>query len=40
MATIEYKIVPHLWFDTEARLAAEFHTTVFDNSRIISTVMR
>ncbi|SEN46683.1 VOC family protein [Nitrosomonas marina] len=39
MATIEHKIVPHLWFDTEARQAAEFYTTVFDNSRIISTAM-
>ena len=28
------KIVPHLWFDTEAVEAAEFYTSVFGNSRI------
>jgi predicted 3-demethylubiquinone-9 3-methyltransferase (glyoxalase superfamily) len=30
------KIIPHLWFDTEAVDAAEFYTSVFDNSRIKS----
>lgn len=29
-------ITPHLWFDKEARQAAEFYTSVFDNSRITS----
>ena len=28
------KIVPHLWFDKEAVEAAEFYTSVFDNSKI------
>jgi predicted 3-demethylubiquinone-9 3-methyltransferase (glyoxalase superfamily) len=28
------KIVPHLWFDKEARGAAEFYTTVFADSKI------
>ncbi len=28
------KIIPHLWFDKEARAAAEFYTAVFDNSKI------
>lgn len=28
------KIVPHLWFDKEAKEAAEFYTSVFDNSKI------
>jgi predicted 3-demethylubiquinone-9 3-methyltransferase (glyoxalase superfamily) len=28
------KIVPHLWFDKEAKEAAEFYTYVFDNSKI------
>ena len=28
------KIVPHLWFDTEAGEAAEFYTSLFDDSRI------
>jgi predicted 3-demethylubiquinone-9 3-methyltransferase (glyoxalase superfamily) len=30
------KIVPNLWFDTEAEQAAEFYTSVFDNSRILN----
>lgn len=30
------KIVPHLWFDKEAKEAAEFYTSVFSNSKIIS----
>ena len=37
MATIKQKIVPHLWFDKEAKEAAEFYTSVFKNSRIKST---
>jgi predicted 3-demethylubiquinone-9 3-methyltransferase (glyoxalase superfamily) len=28
------KITPHLWFDKEARAAAEFYISVFDNSKI------
>lgn len=28
------KIVPHLWFDKEAKKAAEFYTTVFPDSKI------
>jgi len=38
MATIKQKIVPHLWFDREAREAAELYTSLFDDSRITSTV--
>jgi predicted 3-demethylubiquinone-9 3-methyltransferase (glyoxalase superfamily) len=34
MVTLKQKIVPHLWFDKEAIAAAEFYTSVFDNSRI------
>jgi predicted 3-demethylubiquinone-9 3-methyltransferase (glyoxalase superfamily) len=30
------KITPHLWFDKEAREAAEFYVSVFDDSRISS----
>jgi predicted 3-demethylubiquinone-9 3-methyltransferase (glyoxalase superfamily) len=30
------KIVTNLWFDTEAEEAAEFYTSLFDNSRILS----
>lgn len=32
------KIVPHLWFDREARDAAEFYTAIFPDSRITSNV--
>lgn len=28
------KIVPHLWFDKEAREAAEFYVSIFDDSKI------
>jgi predicted 3-demethylubiquinone-9 3-methyltransferase (glyoxalase superfamily) len=28
------KIIPHLWFDTEAIEVAEFYTTVFDNAKV------
>lgn len=30
------KIVPHLWFDKEAKEAAEFYVSVFPNSKINS----
>lgn len=29
------KITPYLWFDTEAEEAANFYTTIFNNSRIV-----
>lgn len=38
MEKIEHKIVPHLWFDKEAREAAEYYTSIFKNSRIRSSV--
>jgi len=31
------KITPHLWFDKEAKEAAGFYTSLFENSRITST---
>jgi predicted 3-demethylubiquinone-9 3-methyltransferase (glyoxalase superfamily) len=34
MSTFTHKIVPHLWFDKEAKQAADFYCTVFDDSRI------
>jgi predicted 3-demethylubiquinone-9 3-methyltransferase (glyoxalase superfamily) len=34
MATVIQKIAPFLWFDTQAEQAAEFYTSVFENSRI------
>ena len=30
------KIIPNLWFDTDAEEAANFYITVFKNSRIVS----
>ncbi len=30
------KIIPNLWFDTEAEEAADFYTSVFQNSRVIN----
>lgn len=39
MATMGHKLVPHLWFDTEARQAAEFYTSIFEDSRIKYSVM-
>ena len=35
MATLQ-KITPCLWFDTEAEEAVALHTSVFENSRILS----
>jgi predicted 3-demethylubiquinone-9 3-methyltransferase (glyoxalase superfamily) len=32
---MQQKITPNLWFDTEAEEAAEFYTSVFENSRIV-----
>ncbi len=37
MATIKQKIVPHLWFDKEAKEAARFYASVFKGSRITGT---
>ena len=34
MAAIKQRIVPHLWFDREAREAAAFYCSVFPDSRI------
>jgi predicted 3-demethylubiquinone-9 3-methyltransferase (glyoxalase superfamily) len=36
MATIKYGIVPHLWYDKEAKEAAQFYCSVFPNSKIMS----
>jgi predicted 3-demethylubiquinone-9 3-methyltransferase (glyoxalase superfamily) len=33
---MQQKITPNLWFDTEAEEAAQFYTSVFKSSRIIS----
>ena len=32
---MQQKIVPNLWFDTEAEEAAGFYTSLFENSRIV-----
>ena len=34
MATLKHTIVPHLWFDHEAKEAAEFYVAVFPDSRV------
>ena len=34
MATIKQKIVPHLWYDKEAKEAAEFYVSIFSDSKI------
>jgi predicted 3-demethylubiquinone-9 3-methyltransferase (glyoxalase superfamily) len=33
---MEQKVVPNLWFDSEAEEAAAFYTSLFKNSRIVS----
>ncbi len=33
------KIIPHLWFDTQAVEAAKFYTSLFEDSKIISTTV-
>lgn len=33
---MQQKIIPNLWFDTQAEEAAGFYTRVFDNSRIVN----
>jgi predicted 3-demethylubiquinone-9 3-methyltransferase (glyoxalase superfamily) len=35
---MEQRIVPNLWFDTEAEEAANFYVSVFKNSRIVSVL--
>lgn len=30
------KIVPNLWFDTEAEEAAAFYASIFENSRVVN----
>jgi predicted 3-demethylubiquinone-9 3-methyltransferase (glyoxalase superfamily) len=32
------KIIPFLWFDTQAEEAAQFYTSIFKNSRILNVV--
>jgi predicted 3-demethylubiquinone-9 3-methyltransferase (glyoxalase superfamily) len=32
------KIIPNLWFDTEAEEAANFYTSIFDDSRIVNVL--
>jgi predicted 3-demethylubiquinone-9 3-methyltransferase (glyoxalase superfamily) len=33
---MQQKIIPNLWFDTEAEEAANFYISVFENSRIVN----
>jgi predicted 3-demethylubiquinone-9 3-methyltransferase (glyoxalase superfamily) len=34
MTTLKHKITPHLWFDTQAKEAAEFYCSLFPDSKI------
>src|SRR5215208_661586 len=34
--SMQQKITPNLWFDTEAEEAANFYVSVFENSRIVN----
>lgn len=34
MVTVKPKIVPHLWYDKEAKEAAEFYCSIFPDSKI------
>ncbi len=34
MVAIKQRIVPHLWYDKEAKDAAEFYTSIFPDSKI------
>jgi predicted 3-demethylubiquinone-9 3-methyltransferase (glyoxalase superfamily) len=33
---MQHRIVPNLWFDTEAEEAANYYVSIFENSRIVS----
>jgi predicted 3-demethylubiquinone-9 3-methyltransferase (glyoxalase superfamily) len=33
---VQQKIIPNLWFDTQAEEAAEFYVSVFKNARIVN----
>ena len=33
---MQQKIIPNLWFDTEAEEAADFYTSVFKSSRVVN----
>lgn len=33
------KIIPHLWYDKEAKSAAEFYISLFENSELLSTAI-
>jgi len=39
MVSIDQKIIPHLWFDKEAKEAAEFYCSIFPNSRITNVTI-
>ncbi|MFY3790145.1 VOC family protein [Ureibacillus sp. MALMAid1270] len=38
MSKKSQKIVPHLWFDKEAKEAAEFYISLFPNSKITNEI--
>ncbi len=38
MATIPQKLIPNLWFDRQAEEAADFYTSLFENSKVGASV--
>jgi predicted 3-demethylubiquinone-9 3-methyltransferase (glyoxalase superfamily) len=38
METIKQRIAPHLWYDKEAKEAAEFYASVFPDSTLMIRV--
>lgn len=39
MATFKQNIVPHLWYDKEAKAAAEFYCSIFPDSKITNVTV-
>ena len=39
MISIKPKIIPHLWFDTQAKEAVEFYCSIFPDSKISHSVI-
>jgi len=39
MAEVKQKIIPHLWYDKEAREAAEFYASVFPDSKVTNVTV-
>jgi predicted 3-demethylubiquinone-9 3-methyltransferase (glyoxalase superfamily) len=40
MATVKQKIVPHLWYDKEAKEAAEFYCSIEQIARVTQAFLK